>query len=168
MSKTPITDESFGAVNIRLTNEPLEPMVQATSGEEPWLSHPDAGAILWFHGVTRRKTKQGDHETITKELSYTAHREMAVKQLNELASNAVQEFGLHRVVIWHRLGTVPIGQASVIVGCSSAHRVASLDAVAAIMDRLKQDVPIWKQEHFESGECHWIHPSPTTDDPRTH
>ncbi|MFG0265137.1 MAG: molybdenum cofactor biosynthesis protein MoaE, partial [Rhodopirellula sp. JB055] len=84
------------------------------------------------------------------------------------AHTAMQEFSLHRVVIWHRLGVVPIGQASVIVGCSSAHRVGALSAVAAIMDRLKQDVPIWKQEHFESGECQWIHPSPTTEDPTTH
>ncbi|ELP33582.1 Molybdopterin biosynthesis MoaE [Rhodopirellula baltica SWK14] len=164
----PTTDEKSDSVHVCLTDEPLEPMVAATSSEEPWLAHPDAGAMLWFHGVTRRKTVQGDRVTVTKELSYTAHREMAVKQLGELAHDAVREFTLHRVVIWHRLGVVPIGQASVIVGCSSSHRVASLDAVATIMDRLKKDVPIWKQERFESGDRQWIHPSPTTDDPTTH
>lgn len=163
-----IPTKEFEPVHVCLTDEPLEPKVAAASSEEPWLSHPDAGAMLWFYGVTRRKTVQGDRVSITKELSYTAHREMAAKQLKELALNALQEFALHRVVIWHRLGVVPIGHASVIVGCSSSHRVASLDAVATLMDRLKRDVPIWKQERFESGDRQWIHPSPTTDDPTTH
>ncbi|MFG0267138.1 MAG: molybdenum cofactor biosynthesis protein MoaE, partial [Rhodopirellula sp. JB055] len=73
MPNNATTDEIFDAVNVRLTNEPLEPMVHSLSRQPPWLSHPDAGAILWFHGVTRRKTTKDNRETITKELSYTAH-----------------------------------------------------------------------------------------------
>ncbi|MCC9643461.1 molybdenum cofactor biosynthesis protein MoaE [Rhodopirellula sp. JC740] len=151
-------------VNIRLTDDPLEPLLDSENATA-WLSHPDAGAMLWFHGVTRRTTILKDQVSVTEELVYTAHREMAVKELQRIASEAIEEYSLHRIVLWHRLGIVPISEASVIVGCSSSHRVAALQAVASVMDHLKRDVPIWKQERFESGDRQWIHPSPTTDDP---
>ncbi len=117
-------------------------------------SDPDVGAIAWFLGVTRRNT--GDRVTDT--LFYEAHRPMAKKGLEVLANLACEQFDLRRVVIIHRLGEVPVGQASVLVGCSSPHRKDSFDALAWMMDELKRVVPIWKRECYADGTTEWVHP----------
>ncbi len=131
-------------IHISLTNEPLQ--------FDDWadrLTDVDTGAHGWFAGVTRRKTKTAEGEVrITKTLHYEAHQTMAQAQLQQLAEQAEQRFDLAAVVIVHRLGEVPLGQASVIVGCSSAHRKDCFAALPWIMDRLKEDVPIWKR-----GKC---------------
>jgi molybdopterin synthase catalytic subunit len=62
-------------------------------------------------------------------------------------------------LIVHRLGEVPVGQVSVVVGCSSAHRVATFQALPWIMDELKRDVPIWKRELYTDGTTEWVHPT---------
>jgi len=124
------------------------------------LDDPDTGAHGWFLGVTRRKTvtpTQGVRTTRT--LFYEAHRAMAEAQLRQLAQTAAEQFSLSKVVIVHRLGEVPIAQASVAVGCSAAHRSQVFAAIPWIMDRLKRDVPIWKREHFEDDSTEWVHPT---------
>ena len=118
------------------------------------VSDPDVGAHGWFLGVTRRTTGQ----RITETLSYQAHEPMARQELNRLAAQAIKRFSLRRLVIVHRLGEVPVGQASVLVGCSSAHRADTFAALPWIMDRLKQDVPIWKRESYVDGTSEWVHP----------
>ena len=60
--------------------------------------------------------------------------------------------------IVHQIGVVEIEAASIAVAVSSPHRVASFEAASWIMDRLKKDVPIWKQEHWADGDRHWVHP----------
>ena len=115
---------------------------------------PDVGAIAWFLGVTRRNT--GDRVTDT--LFYEAHRPMAKRSLEDLANLARERFGLRYTVIIHRLGEVPVGQASVLVGSSSPHRRDSFDALAWIMDELKRVVPIWKRECYADGTTEWVHP----------
>ena len=118
----------------------------------------DVGSHGWFYGVTRRTTLSGSGQRITDQLSYEAHRPMAQQQLEALADRAAEKFGLAHVVIVHRLGEVPIGQASVVVGCSSAHRKATFEALSWIMDTLKRDVPIWKRETYSDGTRKWVHP----------
>ena len=118
------------------------------------IDHPDAGAQGWFVGVTRRTT--GD--LITQTLHYEAHKSMATSELMKLAIDAMQEFSLLRLVIVHRLGEVPIAEASVVVGCSSSHRPATFAALEWIMNRLKKEVPIWKREVYSDGKEEWVHP----------
>ena len=132
------------------------------------LGDPDVGAHGWFFGVTRRLT----HGRQTATLFYEAHRSMAKRELSNLAEAAVSEFRLTSIVIVHRLGEVPIGEASVALGCSSPHRIDTFDALPAIMDKLKRDVPIWKREHYSDGTTQWVHPNPVDDhvlrtDPQT-
>jgi molybdopterin synthase catalytic subunit len=122
------------------------------------VDHLDAGAHGWFVGVTRRTTAA----RVTDTLSYEAHRPMATRELEKLADAAVRKFSLHRLVIVHRLGEVPIGQASVVVGCSSSHRPQTFGALSWIMDTLKREVPIWKREIYSDGTTEWVHP--ITDD----
>jgi molybdopterin synthase catalytic subunit len=131
------------------------------SGLEEKISNPDAGALGWFVGVTRRTT--GDR--VTSFLSYQAHLPMAQRQLQQLAEQAAERFSLLGVVIVHRLGEVPIGQASVLVGCSSGHRKETFEALQWIMDTLKRDVPIWKQERYQDGSKEWVHPTAGWNEP---
>lgn len=118
------------------------------------IDHPDAGAQGWFVGVTRRTT--GD--LITQTLHYEAHHSMAKCELMKLALDAVQKFSLLRLVIVHRLGEVPIAEASVLIGCSSSHRPETFAALEWIMNRLKKEVPIWKREVYSDGKEEWVHP----------
>lgn len=118
------------------------------------IENPDAGAHGWFVGVTRRTTGQ----RVTETLHYEAHNAMARRELNKLAERAVQEFSLLHVVIVHRLGEVPIAEASVAVGCSSRHRPETFAALEWIMDTLKKEVPIWKRELYCDGKTEWVHP----------
>jgi molybdopterin synthase catalytic subunit len=118
------------------------------------IDHPDAGAQGWFVGVTRRTTGG----LITQTLHYEAHHSMAKLELMKLALQAMQEFSLLRLVIVHRLGEVPIAEASVVIGCSTAHRPETFAALEWIMNRLKKDVPIWKREVFSDGKEEWVHP----------
>ena len=124
------------------------------------LDHPDVGAHGWFVGVTRRTTD----DRVTQKLSYEAHRPMAEKELEKLAAVAIERFSLTKLVIVHRLGEVPVEQASVAVGCSSAHRVATFDALRWIMDTLKKEIPIWKRESYQDGTTEWVHPTNRSDD----
>jgi molybdopterin synthase catalytic subunit len=119
------------------------------------IADPDVGAIGWFEGVTRRTTDT----RVTQQLSYEAHRPMAIAELEKLASRAVDKFSLRRCVIVHRLGEVPVSEASVVVGCSSPHRPATFEALPWIMDVLKKDVPIWKRELYVDGTNEWVHPT---------
>ena len=119
------------------------------------VGHPDAGAQGWFVGVTRRTTGQ----RVTSFLSYEAHVPMAERELERLAASAVDRFELLRLVIVHRLGEVPIGEASVVVGCSSGHRDATFDALRWVMETLKREIPIWKQERYADGTTEWVHPT---------
>ena len=119
-----------------------------------WLRDVDTGAHAWFEGVTRRMT--GDRQTV--QLAYEAFAPMATKQLRELAQQAAAEFELRAIAIVHRLGIVPVGEASIVIGCCSAHRVGALAALPWLMDRIKADVAIWKQEQFADGVQQWVHP----------
>ncbi|MEO1525968.1 MAG: molybdenum cofactor biosynthesis protein MoaE [Planctomycetota bacterium] len=141
---------------IRLVNEPIR-----LAEWEAKLADIDCGAQAWFAGVTRRTTETNDGQTLlTKTLFYEAHPTMAVGQLDQLAIDAIGKFELRRVVIVHRLGEVPLGEASVLMGCASPHRKDCFAALPWMMDRLKQEVPIWKRETFQDESTEWIHPEP--------
>ena len=113
-----------------------------------------AGACVLFSGTTRQFT--AGRETST--LRYQAYGEMAIKKLEWLKAEATREYSLQECCIVHRLGEVPIGESSVVVGVSSAHRKDAFRAAEWIMDTLKREVPIWKQEVWADGTEEWIHP----------
>ena len=138
-----------GRIKVELTHQAID-----AASLRDHLSDPDTGAHAWFEGVTRRMT--ADRETV--QLAYEAFEPMALSELNELAKQACLRFDLAAIVIVHRLGEVAIGEPSIVIGCSSAHRVGPLAALPWLMDRIKADVPIWKREHFADGQQHWIHP----------
>lgn len=124
------------------------------------IANDDCGAHAVFLGKTRRHTAGQDaYVRETQQLCYDAYQPMAERQLQILAERAVERFGLRRVILIHRLGPVAIGEASVAVAASSPHRAAVFEALSWIMDQLKADVPIWKEEHYVDGRHEWVHGS---------
>ncbi|MCI4319909.1 MAG: molybdenum cofactor biosynthesis protein MoaE [Thermoplasmata archaeon] len=77
-------------------------------------------------------------------LRYEAHTDVAEANLRALAKAATRRFGALRVVLWHRVGDVPVGEPSVIVGVATAHRAEAFAAARFMIDRLKATLPVWK------------------------
>jgi molybdopterin synthase catalytic subunit len=105
------------------------------------------GAAVVFEGVVRNQTRGRR----TLYLDYEAYEEMALRQMEELAGQALQQFQIREVALVHRLGRLEIGETSVLIVVASAHRAAAFDACRWLIDTLKQTVPIWKKEYFEDG-----------------
>jgi MoaE-MoaD fusion protein len=105
------------------------------------------GAAVVFEGVVRNQTRA--RKTIY--LDYEAYEEMALRQMEGLAAQALREFPVRDIAIVHRLGRLEIGEISVLIVVASAHRAAAFDACRWLIDTLKRTVPIWKKEHFEDG-----------------
>jgi molybdopterin synthase catalytic subunit len=104
-----------------------------------------SGAVVDFWGIVRALE---DGREITG-IDYEAHREMAEHQMRGIAEIATSKFGLAKVVIHHRIGFVPAGEASVLVRVESVRRAAAFNANQWIMDELKQTVPIWKHPVYQ-------------------
>lgn len=119
-------------------------------------SQRECGAVNLFLGTTR------DHHEGRRvlRLEYEAHEAMARAALSAIEDEARARFELAHVAIVHRLGVVPVAEASVVVVVSSAHRAPAFEASRWIMDELKRRVPIWKQEHFEDGGAEWVKGQP--------
>ncbi len=96
--------------------------------------------------------------SITEYLVYEAHETMALKQMNQLARQAAQKWPLKAVAIVHRLGKVYPEEASIAIAVSSPHRSEAYEASRWLIDTIKHDVPIWKQEHFADSTSSWVHP----------
>ena len=111
------------------------------------IKHAKDGAVVVFEGVVRNHTR----ERRTLYLDYEAYEEMAGKQLETLAEQALSQFKIRDVGIVHRLGRLEIGESSVLIVVASAHRIAAFDACRWLIDTLKRTVPIWKKEYFEDG-----------------
>ena len=105
------------------------------------------GAVCVFDGIVRNNTR--GRETLY--LDYEAYREMALAQMQGLAAEAVERFGVREVALVHRLGRLQVGETSVLVAVASAHRGAAFDACRWVVDTLKKQVPIWKKETFADG-----------------
>ncbi|HMG06107.1 MAG TPA: molybdenum cofactor biosynthesis protein MoaE [Chthoniobacterales bacterium] len=106
---------------------------------------PAAGAIVDFWGVVRG-LENGREIT---GIEYEAHPAMAEHQMKAIAETASGKFGLTNVVIRHRIGFVPAGEASIVVRVESGHRLSAFTANPWIMDELKRTVPIWKHPIFK-------------------
>lgn len=109
------------------------------------------GATVTFIGTTR---DHNDGRTVTQ-LEYEAYPEMALPEMRKIGATARQRWPISKIAVVHRIGVVPIGEASVVIAVSAAHRAAAFAACHFAIDRLKEIVPIWKKEHFEGGEV-WI------------
>ena len=125
-------------------------------GQAIALALGEAGAVVAFFGITRQFTSGME----TTRLEYDAYHEMAERDLEKLACEAIRRWGLARCLIVHRLGLVPLTEISVAIVVSSPHRLGAFASGQWLIDALKERVPIWKKECWTDGRSQWIHPKP--------
>lgn len=140
---------------VALTGGPL-PVGRATD----WATRPDCGAVVTFCGTAR---DHADGRPGVTELSYEAYEEQVVPRLAAIAAGARDRWDLGRIALLHRVGPVAIGESSVVVVASSAHRHEAFSAARFAIDRLKATVPIWKREVWDGGEDWGLDASPVGD-----
>jgi molybdopterin synthase catalytic subunit len=136
---------------IDLSAQPLD-----TGAVMKFLVDERAGGINVFVGTTRRWTRGRE----TRELQYEAYEPMAVREMERLAKGATERWPTSGICILHRLGVVPISEASVIIGVATGHRDAAFAACRFLIDGLKQEVPIWKREVYADGTVEWVGAQP--------
>lgn len=122
---------------VLLTDSELEPSADCVDAS--------AGAFLDFWGVVR--LQEGAREI--HGLDYETHSSMAEHQLRVLGHEAIERFGLNRVIIRHRVGFIPVGKASLFVRITALHRAEAFQAMEWLVDELKKRVPIWKRPKFK-------------------
>lgn len=89
-------------------------------------------------------------------LEYEAYEPMALKSLENICKEIRENWkDVHGIAIYHRLGLVPVKEASVIIAVSSPHRQSSLDATSYAIEALKKNVPIWKKELYSDNAASW-------------
>jgi molybdopterin synthase catalytic subunit len=112
---------------------------------------PHAGAVVLFLGTVRDRT--GDARTL--QLTYEAYEPMALLKLQAFKDDAHTRWPLQATAIVHRLGTVAVAETAVAVAVSAPHRAEAFAAATWLMDRVKEAVPIWKQDHAPGGATAW-------------
>jgi len=131
------------------TDDRIE-LMRAPIATEEFARHvrnPEDGAIATFDGCVRNHS----HGRATLYLEYEAYEPMALEKLRGIAAQVHARFAIHRVAIAHRLGRLEIGDTSVFIAVSAAHRAPALEACRWAIDTLKRTVPIWKKEFFADG-----------------
>lgn len=135
-------------LHTNLTDQPL-----SVGAAHDFCADPAAGAVVVFTGTVR------DHAEgrSVAGLEYEAYEERANAQLAELAASVAARWPADVTAVWleHRVGALAVGEPSVVVGVSAAHRPAAFAAARAGIDELKATVAIWKRETFTDGDAHW-------------
>lgn len=134
-------------LHARLTPQPLS--VDVAHG---FARDPRSGAVVVFTGTVR---EHSDGRAVSG-LTYEAYRERAEEQLAELAGEVARRWP-EATAVWleHRVGTLAVGEVSVVVAVSSGHRPQAFEAARWAIDELKATVAIWKQEQWADGGAHW-------------
>lgn len=132
---------------VRVTADPLS-VDEALAA----VADPGAGGTCVFIGTVRDHSTAGD----VTGLRYEAWEELAVTRLRELADELAEKWPVKKVAILHRTGDLNLGEASVVIACSAPHRADAFEACRHGIERLKEDVPIWKKEELVTGEAHWV------------
>lgn len=133
-------------VHTALTTAPL-----SASDAHDFVADRGAGAVAVFTGTVR---DHADGREVTG-LTYEAHEELAERRMADIADELARHDGVLAVWMEHRLGALGISEPAVVVAVSAAHRSDAFERCREGIDRVKSEVPIWKQEHWKDGGAHW-------------
>ena len=131
---------------IEITDKAIDPKPITAS-----VRRDSNGAVVTFLGTTRR-TSMG--KTVLY-LDYEAYRPMALRKLRAIAVEVTEKWPVQDVSIFHRIGRLEIEDISLVVAVASPHRKEAFQACGYVVDRIKEEVPIWKKEFYEDGE-EWV------------
>jgi len=136
------------ATNTGISADPLD------IGElHRWVKDDHAGAVVTFSGITRDSV---DGKPV-RQLSYDCYKPRAEQTLHAIAEGSLSIFpGTKKVAIYHRVGVVPLGEDSVIIAVSAAHRGEAWKAGEWILEEIKATAEIWKREVFTDGTSEWV------------
>src|SRR5580692_6422896 len=121
-----------------------------------------AGGYVSFEGWVRNYSEGRE---VTR-LEYEAFEDLAVKEGERILAEAAARFPIKRALCIHRVGALNLADMAVWVGVSSAHRGEAFDACRFIIDEVKHRVPIWKKEHYRSGDSGWVNCERCAAEPR--
>lgn len=132
----------------RISGSPIDVALE----RERLLPQPQAGGYASFEGWVR------DHHLgrAVRGLRYEAYVPLATRRGAELVAAAVAQFHLRSAAAVHRVGELCVGDVAVWIGVAADHRAAAFDACRWLIDRIKEDVPIWKYEHYVEGAPGWV------------
>ena len=136
-SEAAVADDIFELVHTAIRPDPLIAHVK----------QPHDGAVVTFDGIVRNHS--GGRATLY--LDYEAYQPMALERMRAIGAAMRARFAIDRIAIVHRLGRLEIGETSVFIAVSAAHRAVAFDACRFAIDTLKRSVPIWKKEYFADG-----------------
>ena len=114
-----------------------------------------AGAISVFIGTVRDFS---EGRSVTR-LEYDAYRAMAESELAAIVEEAAKKYEIASLVAEHRIGELGVGDVSVAIAASHAHRTAAIECAQFVIEEIKKRVPIWKREHFVDGTREWVDPT---------
>lgn len=134
------------AMRSALVEHPLDPTALLAE-----VADTASGASTLFVGTVRRTNL--DREVTG--IDYSAYQPMAARELAAIVAEAAERFGSSHIVVEHRLGTLALGEASIVIAVSHARRAPAMDAQRFLIEEIKQRVPIWKREHYADGERAW-------------
>ena len=134
----------------RVTTEPLD--VQQV---HDLVKSPADGAVVTFDGIVRNNFDGRE----VRYLEYEAYAAMAEKKMADVATEVQNKFAVGNIAMVHRIGRLEIGESSILIAVAAPHRQPAFDACAYAMDRVKEEVPVWKKEFFADGESHWVQPN---------
>jgi len=129
---------------LELTPEPLVPERALV-----WVERPSCGAVSCFLGIVR---DHADGRQGVKAIDYEAYTLQVLPRFEAIAAAARERWpDVGRLLVWHRVGHIKLGEASVVVAVSTPHRADSFEACRYLIDTLKTTAPIWKREIWEGG-----------------
>jgi molybdopterin synthase catalytic subunit len=137
---TPVSGGAAEEVHARISADPLS--AQEISS---LVARPSAGAIVTFQGTTRDVDR----------LDYESYAEMAEPRIRKILAECLEKHSLQAIAGEHRVGSVPLGEASVVVAVSAAHRDAAFAGAREAIDRIKAEAPIWKRE-LHGEDASWV------------
>ena len=113
------------------------------------------GAALLFVGTVR---ETNDGRAVTG-IDYSAYVPMAERELAAIVAESAGRFGTTDIVVEHRVGTLGLGEASVVIAAAHPHRAPAFEACRFVIEELKRRLPVWKREHYADGAREWIDPT---------
>jgi molybdopterin synthase catalytic subunit len=134
-------------MNFRFTQTAID-----TDGARRELQDLGSGGYVSFEGWVR---DQNEGQEVIR-LEYEAFQELAVKEGDRIVAEALRRFPVRHALCIHRVGSLSLGDMAVWVGVSSVHRGEAFEACRFIIDEVKHRLPIWKKEHYRSGDSGWV------------
>ena len=139
-----------GVLHVAIVHAPIDIRTLLSCAQAPGV-----GAVSMFLGTVR---DLNDGRPVSG-MEYEAYEPMAESELRAIAEETCGRIDGLRLVVQHRVGALEIGEASVAIVAAHAHRVQAMDGARDVIEALKRRVPIWKREHYLTGDREWIDPT---------